>query len=124
MDHGQTDSCQRGGERPEGKKGKGAAKEHACLTGGHGQQCGEDPGNGSGGGWRQAKGRKVRTSVIVSITKKLKNRTDRECCDPVFQLLVTCDQSQWKYLHHSNWQQLKARCLFHWGQLVDPRSPA
>ena len=51
---GQTDGCQRGGEGAEGKKGKGAAKEHACLTHGHAQCVVRTQGKGAGAGWTQA----------------------------------------------------------------------
>lgn len=49
--HGQMDSCQKGGGW--GKKGKGSAKQHACLTHGHGQRCGVDPAEGR---WEQGGG--------------------------------------------------------------------
>ena len=58
---------------------KGLAKEHICMTHRHRQQCSDGYIVGKGwewgAGWRQAKGRKMGVSLIVSTIKiKLRER--------------------------------------------------
>lgn len=61
-------SCQSGGQGKWVKEVKGWAKEHTCMTHGHGQQCGDGRREGIGS-WEEAGKRGLWTSAIVSTTK-------------------------------------------------------